>query len=133
MAKDDIVQYQFTSEQSRTKAAENGKKGGIASGEAKRKKKTIREAVETMLTLELTDKEIKDLAGKGYDAQTQLDALAAAALIGAKRGNSQMFGNLMKLMGEGVEKVEFTVSDDSTKAMDAFFDNERKNTKPDSE
>lgn len=49
MAKQDIKPYEFTSEQSRTKAAENGKKGGQASGVARRKRKTMREALERML------------------------------------------------------------------------------------
>jgi len=45
MAKEDIVKYQFTSDQSRTKAAENGRKGGIRSGEAKRENKLIRDRI----------------------------------------------------------------------------------------
>ena len=64
MAKEDIVEYQFTSDQSRTKAAQNGAKGGKASGEAKRRKRSLREAMQTMLALELSEKEISDLAKK---------------------------------------------------------------------
>ncbi len=36
----------FTSDQSRDEAAKNGRKGGIASGEARRAKKTLREIME---------------------------------------------------------------------------------------
>ncbi len=128
MAKDDIVQYQFTSEQSRTKAAENGRKGGVASGESKRRKKTMRETAEIMLQAGLTEKEMSDLASKGYDAETQLDALMAAAFMGAKRGNSQMFANIMKLLGEGSEKLEVNISDDSTERMERFFDEQGADT-----
>ena len=39
----------FTSEQSREKAVENGRKGGIKSGEAKRERKLIREMFEERL------------------------------------------------------------------------------------
>lgn len=39
----------FTSEQSREEAAANGRKGGIASGESKRKKKQLRECIEYLL------------------------------------------------------------------------------------
>ena len=46
MAREDIKPYDFTSDQSRTQAAENGQKGGIASGESKRRKRTLREMVE---------------------------------------------------------------------------------------
>lgn len=45
MAKEDIVKYQFTSEQSRTKAAENGRKGGVRSGEVRRENKLIKDRI----------------------------------------------------------------------------------------
>lgn len=133
VAKEDIVEYQFTSEQSRTEAARNGAKGGKASGEARRRKRSLRDAVQSMLDLDLSDKEINDLAKKGYTAETQVDALAAAALISAKRGNSQAFANVMRLLGEGIENVSLSVSDDSTAAMDKFFENARTNFKSDRE
>ena len=55
MAKEDLLQYQFTSEQSRKEAAENGQKGGIASGEARRKKKRLGELVRMFGDLEVQD------------------------------------------------------------------------------
>ena len=116
---------------SKSEARERGAKGGKASGEARRRKRSLRDAVQTMLELDLTEKEVNDLANKGYDAETQLDALAAAALISAKRGNSQAFANVMRLLGEGVENVSLSVSDDSTAAMDKFFENARTNFKSD--
>ena len=131
MAKEDIVEYQFTSDQSRTKAAQNGAKGGKASGEAKRRKRSLREAMQTMLALELSEKEISDLAKKGYDAETQLDALTAAALMSAKRGNSQAFANVMRLLGE--ETLSIEIQDDSTKAMSEWLENERETFTTDSE
>lgn len=108
-------------------------KGGKASGEARRKKKSLRESMQTMLALDLSEKEINDLAKKGYSAETQLDALTAAALISAKRGNSQAFANVMKLLGEGVETVNIEIQDDSTKAMSEWLENERETFTTDSE
>lgn len=118
-------EYKFTDDD-RRKAAKKRQ-------ENVKRKRTIREAVETMLALDLTDKEIKQLADKGYAAENQLDALAAAALMGAKRGNSQMFSNLMKLLGEGVETVSIEIQDDSTKAMSEWLENERETFTTDSE
>ncbi len=46
----------FTSEQSREKAKINGQKGGIASGVAKRKKKTMRELAKIVNSLPLSAK-----------------------------------------------------------------------------
>ena len=120
----------FTSEQSHEEAVKNGAKGGKASGEARRRKKSMREAMETMLALDLNEKEIKALAEKGYDAETQLDALTAAALISAKKGNSQAFANVMRLLGE--ETLNIDVQDDSTRNMDEWLDHARDAFKSDS-
>lgn len=109
--------------QSASEARERGAKGGKASGEARRRKKSMREAMETMLALDLSEKEIKALAEKGYDAETQLDALTAAALISAKKGNSQAFANVMRLLGE--ETLNIDVQDDSTRNMDEWLDHAR--------
>ena len=119
----------FTSEQSREEAVKNGAKGGKASGEAKRRKRSLREAMQTMLALDLSEKEINDLAKKGYDAETQLDALTAAALMSAKRGNSQAFANVMRLLGE--ETLNIEIQDDSTKNMDNWLNDERNAFKSD--
>lgn len=59
MAKEDIVKYQFTSDQSRTKAAENGRKGGIASGKAKRRKKAAREVIQMLAEEPITNKSLR--------------------------------------------------------------------------
>ena len=68
MAKEDIVQHQFTSEQSRTKAAESGRKGGIASGEARREKKEFREFAKIVLDELVKDKKSGDQIPTRYAA-----------------------------------------------------------------
>lgn len=52
-----IEQYQFTSDQDRQAAAENGRKGGIASGIAKREKRKLSDALSAVLdeSVALTD------------------------------------------------------------------------------
>lgn len=52
-----IEQYQFTSTQDRQAAAENGRKGGIASGIAKREKRRLSDALSAVLdeSVALTD------------------------------------------------------------------------------
>ena len=114
-------------ERTASEQREIASKGGKASGEARRRKRSLREAMQTMLALDLSEKEINDLAKKGYDAQTQLDALTAAALMSAKRGNSQAFANVMRLLGE--ETLNIEIQDDSTKNMDNWLNNERETFK----
>ena len=52
-----IEQYQFTSAQDRQAAAENGRKGGIASGIARREKRKLSDALSAVLdeSVALTD------------------------------------------------------------------------------
>lgn len=51
----------FTSEQNREEAKKNGVKGGIASGEARRKKKTMRELAVIVNSLPLSENNKKQL------------------------------------------------------------------------
>ena len=52
MAAKDIEKYQFKSEQSRTEAAENGKKGGLQTGINNKKRKAFKEYIESELDKE---------------------------------------------------------------------------------
>lgn len=58
MSREDLVPYQFTSEQSRSEAAENGRKGGVASGAARRRKKSLKDAADLFLSMEPTDTKV---------------------------------------------------------------------------
>ena len=66
---ENVKPYEFTSEQSREEAAKNGRKGGIASGEARRKKKTLRETAEIMLACELPPDVKRKLKSNGLEAE----------------------------------------------------------------
>lgn len=69
-------------------AREKGKKGGIASGEARRKKKTIRETLEMMLS------------GKMPDGATRQDAIVVALLEKALSGDVRAFEAIRDSIGE---------------------------------
>ena len=128
---ENVKPYEFTSEQSREEAAKNGRKGGIASGEARRKKKTLRETAETMLACELPPDVKRKLKSNGLEAEDYKDAVIAAAIQSIIRGNSNMFGQFVKLMGEGSETINLEVNDDSTKNMDNWLNDERNAFKSD--
>lgn len=60
----------FTSDQSREEAVANGKKGGVASGIAKRQKKTLRELAEMLGQTKVSDKAvIEKLEALGLDKE----------------------------------------------------------------
>ena len=94
----------FTSEQSREDAVKNGRKGGIASGQARREKKTVQK-----ILAELLDGQIKDspqfakLAAKmGVESEKSVkDIFTMICLINSvKNGNLGDLEKLSKLLGE---------------------------------
>ena len=62
-----------------SEARENGKKGGIASGEARRAKRSLREAMQVLMDAELTGKDGKTMTGT--------EAMAAKAFQAALKGD----------------------------------------------
>lgn len=62
-----------------SEARENGRKGGIASGEARRAKKNLREAMQILMEADLTDKSGKTMTGT--------EAMAARAFQAALKGD----------------------------------------------
>jgi hypothetical protein len=114
----------FTSEQSREKAKENGRKGGIASGEAKRQKNTIKSILKQWADSPITVSKLKKEA-KAYGIETDEGrSLITLALIkGAMKGNAKYMERLLDTLGEDAllenntddgfnEAIKGTASDD---------------------
>lgn len=78
----------FTSDQSREKAKVNGRKGGIASGKAKREKKNLREAMQEAMTTTFTD-------SKGNSA-TGMEIVMAGILANLSDPKSRNWGKAME-------------------------------------
>lgn len=78
---------------------EEAKRGGIASGEARRNKKLLRECLEILLEKEMTDKSGKTVTGA--------EALTAKLFAEAMKGNVKAFEVLRDTAGQKpVEKVQ---------------------------
>ena len=79
--------------QNKSEARELGKKGGVKSGEARRKKKALRESMEALLVATLKDDElIKKFAKFGFKkGMTMQDAISAAMIAQAANGNVKAF------------------------------------------
>lgn len=87
-------------------AAKNGRAGGIASGEAKRARKTIRAELEALL-----ETHPKDSKGKESDLSYQ-SAMIAALVKKALRGDTKAFEIIRDTIGEKpVENVQITTND----------------------
>ena len=91
----------FTSEQSREKAKENGRKGGVASGEAKRQKNTIKSILKQWADSPITVAKLKKEA-KSYGIETDEGrSLITLALIkGTMKGNAKYMERLLDTLGE---------------------------------
>ena len=109
MAKEDIIEHQFTSDQSRTKAAENGKKGGIASGAARKRKKTFREELMTLLPMTDLGKDnqpiINPITGKKQSIQ---QTITMQLLLKARKGDIKATKLILEALGERLLKTEGT-------------------------
>lgn len=114
MAKEDIRQYEFTSEQSRIEAAENGRRGGIASGIAKRERKaladTLRAELAKMASKEgsLTKQEFivaKCLEGLSKKTTTK-DLRTIAEILGELKQSVEVSGNGVTVIVETKEQAE---------------------------
>lgn len=87
----------------------NARKAGIASGEARRKRRTLREAAQTLLSakLMLDQADPETLAELGIEAPTNADGLMLIALTKAARGDVEAMRFVRDTGGElPTNKVE---------------------------
>jgi hypothetical protein len=103
------------SERSPSEVRENGRKGGIKSGEVRREQKTYREMVKTMLSAQVTDpKLLKELKKYGI-TDTDVKALTLLGMIKASAmGSHNAFDRLLELVGETTQGT----TDDEQKQID---------------
>lgn len=105
MAKEDIVKYQFNSDQSRTEAAENGRKGGIASGKARREKADLRR----MLQIALESEDFKDKFG---NKMTGAELMVKVAFKEMAKGNPKYWELIRDTAGfKPIDKIQVSEID----------------------
>ena len=89
--------------QSGEKAARNGQKGGIKSGEVRRRKKLLKECMENLLQMPVSDKKIyKKLESMGV-APEDIDnryQITVALFLKAASGDVSAYKEIRDLMGE---------------------------------
>lgn len=99
MNDDNLIPTQF---KSGSEARESGRKGGIASGEARRRRKQLREDLLAMLDEEV---EFKTKDGKSVKATVQA-GVARKLIKQASEGNLKAIELMAKLTGEFENKVK---------------------------
>lgn len=94
------------SERSREERSENGRKGGKASGEARRRKKALRLALKEAVNLQLKDlpddmkSAIMAAVGISDDSRTVADAVIGGMILSACAGSAPMMKVLLDMLGE---------------------------------
>ena len=100
-------------------ARENGRKGGIASGEARRRKRTFRELIETVMTMEVDDPTVRaKLTGMGLDPTHDM-AIITAAVRKAETGDIESARFIRDTRGEKpTEALNLGITGKPIKSLD---------------
>lgn len=83
-------------------ARENGRKGGLASAESRRRKRDMKKTFETLFAMQATDKRKKAYEKLGYstDDLTIEEAITITMVEKAMAGDSRMASLIMDVMGD---------------------------------
>lgn len=102
------------SERSEDEVKEMQRRGGINSGKARRRKKSMREAMAALLEAEVTPNVANSLKRRGYKGEapeTYNDAMAVSMLIQAMmKGDVRAYVAVMELMGEKTQVLDINTS-----------------------
>ena len=93
----------FTSEQSREEAVRNGRKGGKASGEARRRKADFRKTLNMLLTAEIDNEEWRPVLDALGAECTLESALNMAMIKEGLAGNVKAYEAIAKYAGQSAE------------------------------
>lgn len=97
MGKENLIQYNG---QTPEIARENGRKGGLASGVSKQKRKMLREVLNDLLPMEIKDEELRTaLESRGLEPTHEV-AVAFAAIQRAERGDIEAARFIRDTRGE---------------------------------
>lgn len=96
-------------------ARRRGAVGGRKSGEARRQKKTLAQKIEVMLNRRVTNPKIKKQLCEDFakDAKTYEDAIIAAQIYQAVKGNTKAFNTLVSLLPKEDNPVDAANADET--------------------
>lgn len=93
------------------------RKGGIASGKARRKKADLKKTIKTILSMNVTDpKDIKKLQALGLDL-TYENLVSLATVQQASKGNQRAMENVIKLATTDKDKYDIAEQEERIKAL----------------
>lgn len=108
----------FTSDQNREEASKNGRKGGIASGKARRRKAKMRETLNRLLTMQVEVDGLSDILRSDGGNSTYEEIVCMAMIERATKGDVKAFEAIARYSGQSVQ-IE---TDEEEMADDGFLD-----------
>ena len=104
-------------ERSEREARELGQKGGIASGKARRRKKSMKQKMQLLLSLPAADNDQTELATMGIDPEDMDNemVLVKALFIAAAAGDTRAFDRIQDVLGRSVAREELALKKQEAK------------------
>ena len=114
-------------ERSEREARELGQKGGIASGKARRRKKSMKQKMQLLLSLPAADNDQAELSAMGVDPEDMDNemVLVKALFLAAAEGDTKAFDRIQDVLGRTVAREELAL-----KKQDARRKNSDEDTQP---
>ena len=104
----------FTSDQSREEAARNGRKGGIKSGQARRRKAALRDTMNRCLTMQAHVDGLSDVLIADGGESTYEEIITMAMINQAMLGDVKAYNAIMKVVGQ-TDKSEADLEEQAAK------------------
>lgn len=104
-------------ERSEKEARELGQKGGIASGKARRRKKSMKQKMQLLLSLPAADNDQTELAAMGVDPDDMDNemVLVKALFLAAAEGDTRAFDRIQDVLGKSVAREELALKKQEAK------------------
>ena len=109
-------------ERSPREAREMGRKGGVASGKARRRKKSMKQKMQLLLSLPAADNDQAELTAMGVDPEDMDNemVLVKALFLAAAEGDTRAFDRIQDVLGRSVAREELALKKQETKKRNAL-------------
>lgn len=104
-------------ERSPSEAREMGRKGGIASGAARRRKKSLKQKMQLLLSLPAAGNDQAELAAMGVEPGNMDNemVLIKALFLAAAEGDTKAFDRIQDVLGKSVAREELALKKQEAK------------------
>lgn len=96
---------------------ENASKAGVASGKARRRKKSMKQKMQLLLSLPAADNDQAELSAMGVDPEDMDNemVLVKALFLAAAKGDTRAFDRIQDVLGRSVAREELVIKKQEAK------------------